>query len=119
MTAFSAEVVKSTINDQKNIEITIYNNGLGLVKEARTVELGMGEGEIRFMDVASMIMPETVHIKSTGEGKGFTVLEQNYEYDLISNDKLLDKYVGKDIKLVEFNEYQGQERGYRSKAFKQ
>jgi len=58
------------------------------------------------MDVASGIMPYTVSVKSVNDPKNFTVLEQNYEYDLINASKLLDKYVGKKIKIIDWNKFQ-------------
>lgn len=99
-------VSKSTIDDQVNVEVTVYNNNLGLIKDTRKVELPPGEGELRFMDVASHIMPVTVHAKSLNFPDDFSILEQNYEYDLMSADKLLDKYVGKKIKIIVWNEFQ-------------
>lgn len=101
-----AEITESTQADQKNVEVTVYNNNLGLVKDTREVKLPSGEGELRFMDVASGIMPVTVHAKSLNAADKFQVLEQNYEYDLIDYNKLLDKYVGKTIKLIDAKEYQ-------------
>ncbi len=97
--AIAAEenVFKSTVDDQVDVEITVYNSNLGLVKDTRKVELPPGEGELRFMDVASRIMPVTVHVKSLNLPEDFSVLEQNYEYDLMNSDKLLDKYVGKKV----------------------
>ncbi|MBF0522713.1 MAG: DUF4139 domain-containing protein [Candidatus Omnitrophica bacterium] len=99
-------VLKSTLDDQTNVEVTVYNNNLGLVKDTRKINLPQGEGEIRFMDVAASLMPETVHVKSLSSSKDFKVLEQNYEYDLMDANKLLDKYVGKSIKLLDFNQFQ-------------
>lgn len=97
---------KSTIDDQVSVEVTVYNNNLGLIKDTRKIKLPIGEGELRFMDVASHIMPVTVHAKSLNYPDDFSVLEQNYEYDLMSMDKLLDKFVGKKIKIVVWNEFQ-------------
>lgn len=96
-------VVVSTSDDRAEVEVTVYNDNLGLIKEVRKVELPKGQGELRFMDVAAHIRPVTVHVKSTHNPADFSVLEQNYEYDLISPEKLLDKYVGKNIKLIEWN----------------
>lgn len=105
-TASGAEsVVKSTADEQVGVEVTVYNSNLGLVKDTRKVNLPKGEGELRFMDVAAHVMPVTVHAKSTNHPKDFTILEQNYEYDLINANKLLDKYVGKKIKLIEWNRF--------------
>ena len=97
---------KSTIGDQTSVEVTVYNNNLGLIKDTRAVSLPAGESELRFMDVAARIMPVTVHAKSLNYPGDFTVLEQNYEYDLITPAKILDKYIGKKLKILRINEYQ-------------
>ncbi len=96
----------STAGDQTALEVTVYNSNLGLIKDTRRLNLPPGRGELRFMDVAAQIIPETVHVKPLKSPDAFHVLEQNYEYDLISPNKLLDKYVGRKIKIVDFNEYQ-------------
>ena len=103
---YCSEFDKSTLDDQLSVEVTVYNNNLGLVKDTRAIELSDIGGELRFMDVASYIMPVTVHVKSLNQADEFSVLEQNYEYDLMDADKLLDKYVGKKIKIVDFNKFQ-------------
>lgn len=90
----------SSIADQKTVAITVYNNNLGLVRETRELKLPRGVVNLKFGDVASAIDPTTVHIRSLTNAKGMTVLEQNYEYDLLSVMKLLDKYVGKKVTLV-------------------
>ncbi len=100
------KVSKSTIDDQVAVEVTVYNNNLGLIKDTQKVDLSPGEGELRFMDVASHIMPVTVHAKSLNYPDDFSILEQNYEYDLMNVNKLLDKYVGKKIKIIVWNEFQ-------------
>jgi hypothetical protein len=99
-------VYKSTEDQQTGLAITVYNNNLGLVKDTRKVELPKGQGELRFMDVAASIKPETVTVKSVNSPNAFSVLEQNYEYDLMSPAKLLDKYVGKKIKIIDWNRFQ-------------
>ncbi|MGD8387753.1 MAG: DUF4139 domain-containing protein [Desulfobacteraceae bacterium] len=99
-------VLQSDIQDQEAVEVTVYNNNLGLIKDVRTVSLPVGEGELRFMDVASHVHPATVHVISLEASSEFAVLEQNYEYDLMNAQKLLDKYVGKEIKIVDWNPYQ-------------
>jgi len=104
--AGEGEVSKSTIDDQVGVEVAVYNNNIGLIKDTRKIMLPSGEGELRFMGVASQIMPVTVHVESLNYPKDFSVVEQNYEYDLINADKLLDKYVGKKVKIIIWNEYQ-------------
>ncbi len=95
----------STQEDQTTLELTVYNSNLGLVKDQRQIKLESGIQELKFMDVASQIIPASVSIKSLLETDPFTVLEQNYEYDLLSPSKLLDKYVGKEVKLYTKNPY--------------
>ena len=106
--SLAENVLKSTLDDQTSVEITVYNNNLGLVKDTRNIDLSQGIGQLRFMDVAATIMPETVHIKPLSKTAPLSVLEQNFEYDLINETKLLDKYVGKKIKLLKENFYTGQ-----------
>ena len=100
-----AGVFSSGIDDRKGMAVTIYNVNLGLVKEQRAIKLSEGTGELRFMDVASQIIPTSVHIKSLIDPDSLRVLEQNYEYDLLSPQKLLDKYIGKEVKLYYKNIY--------------
>jgi hypothetical protein len=95
----------TTQEDQTALEITVYNSNLGLVKDQRQVTLGAGLQELKFMDVASQIIPTSVSIKSILEANPFSVLEQNYEYDLLNPRKLMDKYVGKEVKLFTKNFY--------------
>ena len=98
-------ILSTGMEDQTGIAITIYNVNLGLVKDQREIKLPKGTGELRFMDVASQIIPTSVHIKSLINPDSLQVLEQNYEYDLLNPQKLLDKYVGKEVKLYYKNPY--------------
>ena len=107
--AAGADTLTSTLADQSHVALTIYNSNLGLVKDIRTITVAEGENELRFMDVASQIMPTTVHIKSLTDTASLHVLEQNYEYDLLSPEKLMEKYVGKEVRLLYKNDYTGKE----------
>ena len=95
----------SSQEDQTALEITVYNSNLGLVKDQRQITLSSGLQDLKFMDVAAQIIPTSVSIRSINEATPFSVLEQNYEYDLLSPRKLLDKYVGKEVKLFTKNPY--------------
>jgi len=97
------------LDDQTGVAVTIYNVNLGLVKDQREIKLTKGTGELRFMDVASQIIPTSVHIKSLIDPDSLQILEQNYEYDLLNPQKLLDKYVGKEVKLYYKNPYSERE----------
>jgi len=104
------EVVAITQEQQKGVSLTVYNQNLGLVKDQREIQLGAGVHEVRFMDVASQINPTTVHLKSLSGAQALKILEQNYEYDLMNPQKLLEKYVGKKIRILDKNYYTGEER---------
>ncbi|NWG03283.1 MAG: DUF4139 domain-containing protein [Syntrophaceae bacterium] len=98
-----ATPLTSTLKDQQDVAITIYNSNIGLVKDTRLIDLRPGIRELKFMDVAAKIDPTTVHIKSLINGSSLNVLEQNYEYDLLSPQKLLEKYVGQKVQLATIN----------------
>jgi hypothetical protein len=98
-------ILSTGLEDQTGVALTIYNVNLGLVKDQRKIKLSKGTGELKFMDVASQIIPTSVHIKSLIDPASLQIFEQNYEYDLLNPQKLLDKYVGKDVKLYYKNPY--------------
>ena len=95
----------STSDDQTGVALTIYNVNLGLVKDQRRIKLFKGTGDLRFIDVSAQIIPTSVHIKSLVNPETLQILEQNYEYDLLNPQKLLDKYVGKEVKLYTKSPY--------------
>jgi hypothetical protein len=99
------EKLSTDLGDQTGIALTIYNVNLGLVKDQRELRMPKGTEELKFMDVASEIIPTSVHIKSLVQADSLRVLEQNYEYDLLNPQKLMDKYVGKEVKLYQKNPY--------------
>src|SRR5207247_1357640 len=84
---------------QKDVMVTIYNGNLGLVKDVRETRLPTGLHETEFTDVAAQIDPTTVHLKSLTDPAGLRILEQKYEYDLLSSQKLMEKYVGRMVRL--------------------
>jgi hypothetical protein len=90
----------TTLDDQTELSITVYNSDIALVRDVRQIPLPRGTGSLRFMDIAATVNPATVHFRSLSEPARVSVLEQNYEYDLLEPDKLLRKYVGRDVTLV-------------------
>ena len=81
-------------------EVTIYNQGFGLVKETRQFDLKPGRQTVEVKDVAEQIEPNSVGIKSLTSPNDFQVLEQNYQYDLISIQAILNKSVGQKIRFM-------------------
>ena len=97
----TAAPVSVTRDDQREVMVTIYNGNLGLVKDLREARLPAGVNEVQFMDVAAGIDPTTVHLKSLTDALGLKILEQNYEYDLLTSEKLMEKYVGRKVRLYQ------------------
>jgi hypothetical protein len=102
----------SRADTRKSVAVTVYNDGFGLVREVRDVDLGTGRVSLEFRDVSSQIESNTVHVKSLAKGSPLTILEQNYRYDLLSPQKLLQKYEGKKIKLYRWNKVTGKDEAY-------
>jgi hypothetical protein len=90
------------------IAVTIYNDGQALVRDTRTLPLHAGHNKIAFRDVAASIRPETTSVRALS-GSGFALLEQNYEFDLLTPNALLSKYVGKEITVIHTNHATGAE----------
>ncbi len=98
--SFAQTTVTSTEQDQKDLAVTVYNSNIALVRDVRRLRLPAGTLDLRYTDIAAQVNPATVHIVSLTTPKDLSVLEQNYEYDLLSPQKLLQKYVGKELTLV-------------------
>jgi hypothetical protein len=91
---------ETTLDDQEDLALTVYNSDLALVRDIRRLTLAPGVSNLHFMDIAATVNPATVHFRSLSEPARVGVLEQNYEFDLLDPDKLLRKYVGRDVTLV-------------------
>ncbi len=90
--------------EREQVTLTVYNENLGLVREVRAVTLAEGEVALELGDVAASIRPETVHVRSLDAAADLHVLEQSYQYDLLSPQKLLEKYVGRRVVVTRWNE---------------
>ncbi|MBN2407168.1 MAG: DUF4139 domain-containing protein [Elusimicrobia bacterium] len=100
----SGKNITSTPADQSSLEVTVYSGNLGLVKDTRIVSLEKGEINLSFAGVASSIKPETVRVISLNHNEDISIIEQDYEYDLINRERLLDSYVGSKIKLISYDQ---------------
>ena len=97
---------------QGDVSVTIYNNNLALVQDARTLNIAAGRSKQEFPDVSAQIRPETV----TLSGAGIGIVEQNFDYDLLSPDKLMEKAVGQVITIVRTNPATGAETREQAKV---
>jgi len=90
----------TSLNDQTDLNVTVYNSNIALIRDVRNLALPSGTFRLKFMDIAATVNPATVHFRSLNEPDKLGVIEQNYEYDLLEPAKLLHKYVGKEVTLV-------------------
>ncbi|CAH0495688.1 DUF4139 domain-containing protein [Novosphingobium sp. CECT 9465] len=90
---------------QGDVSLTIYNNDLALVQDVRQMSLPTGRTRQEFPDVSAAIRPETVTLNAGGTG----IVEQNFDYDLLTPEKLMDKAVGQTVTLVRTNPATGVE----------
>ena len=101
--------MKSTAADQTGLALTVYNNDLALVRDSRKLRLPKGLSKLAFADVSARMRPETARLYGD-----LQVLEQNFDFDLLSPQKLLEKYVGRDIGLVRVHPQTGEEKYERA-----
>jgi hypothetical protein len=97
--------IVSTLDDQTSVAVTIYNQDLALVRDARKLGVEPGQQTLAFREVSAKIRPQTALLAAPG----LQVLEQNFEYDLLSPQSLLEKYVGQKVTLVKTHPTTGEE----------
>lgn len=83
-----------------SLQMTVYNSSLAVIEDRRSIELPRGEIELHFSDVAMTIVPQTVLLQS--EERGFTAVQQNYRFDLLNRQTLLERFVGRKLKYSRF-----------------
>jgi hypothetical protein len=97
-------LIASTLRAQEerqSMSLTVYNNDLGVVCDVRKFDIKQGKSTVQMRDVPSRIDPTTVKIGDPTHPNDIDVIEQNYEYDLVSQQKLLEKYLDKKITVVD------------------
>lgn len=100
---------RSTLADQREVAVTIYNDNLALVKDQRRIQLKTGSTALAFRDVSARMRPETALLRSVSAPGALGVLEQNFDFDLLTPQKLLEKYVGQTVNVVRTNPATGAE----------
>jgi hypothetical protein len=91
--------------DGPGLEVTIYNADLALVRDARQLDIDKGRQKLEFKEVSSDIRPETVTLSADG----VDIVEQNYDFDLLTPSKLMEKAVGQQVQIVRTNPGNGQQ----------
>ena len=94
-----ARDVASTASDREAVAVTVYNDDLALVKERRKVDLPAGLTRLSLREVAAQMRPETALLRAAS-GQPVQLLEQNFDFDLLTPQKLLEKYVGRQVTVI-------------------
>jgi len=106
----SANEITSTLEDQQEVAVTIYNEDLALVRDQRKITLPYGSVELALREVSARIRPETALLRSLSRPGGLGVLEQNFDFDLLTPQKLLEKYVGREVLVARTHPESGEDR---------
>ena len=107
--AYAITEKQSNLGSQTGVAVTIYNENLALIKDTRKIRLDTGINKLAFRDVSGRIRPETALLRSLTQPSGLSIIEQNFDFDLLTPQKLLQKYVGKNVRLVKTHPTTGEE----------
>ncbi|MDY7099203.1 MAG: DUF4139 domain-containing protein, partial [Pseudomonadota bacterium] len=111
--ALSAQSVPDPDETQQgDVAITIYNNNLALVQDVRQLNIAAGDSRIEFPDVSARIQPQTLSFSAPNT----TIVEQNFDYDLLTPTKMMEKAIGQTVTLLRTNPATGQETRERAKV---
>src|SRR5688572_2145595 len=91
--------------DNQRLSITIYNADLALIQDTRSLDLAAGRTRLEFKDVSASIRPETVALSAPG----VAIIEQNFDFDLLTPAKLMEKAVGQQVQIVRINPGNGEQ----------
>ncbi len=103
LTSLFAVAAIADVSDPKAIELTVYNGGFALVKDTRSIGLTRGMNTVEVQDVAARIDPTSILFKNLGRS-GVSILEQNYQYDLINPNNILNKSVGQKLTVTRYTD---------------
>ena len=95
---------------QGDVSVTIYNNNQALVQDVRNLAFSAGRSRIEFPDVSSQIRPETLSFAA----EGTAIVEQNFDFDLLTPSKMMEKAIGQSVTLVRTNPATGIETRERA-----
>jgi hypothetical protein len=93
-----------TAGERQTVDLTVYNQNLSLVREERGISLPRGFSRIIIPEIPATIDGTSLHFRSLTDPSAVRVLEQNYQYDLVHQGRLLEKYLGKEVEFVRLNE---------------
>ncbi|HEU4709314.1 MAG TPA: DUF4139 domain-containing protein [Methylophilaceae bacterium] len=108
--------IVSTLQDQQQLAVTIYNDNLAMVKDQRKLTLGTGQTILSLRDISAQMRPESVLLHSRNAPGSLSIQEQNFDFDLLTPEKLLEKYTGKTVTIIRTNPATGVETSEQAKV---
>src|SRR4051812_23975774 len=103
------EETSSTLADQQSVAVTIYNENLALIKDTRRIQLKSGDNRLALREVSGRMRPETASLRSITHPGSLALIEQNFDFDLLTPAKLLEKYVGRAVRIARIHPTTGAE----------
>ncbi|MBW8305312.1 MAG: DUF4139 domain-containing protein [Thiobacillus sp.] len=94
------EALVTTAADQQSVAVTIYNDNLALIKDARRVALARDMNQLTWRDVSAQMRPETAQLRNLTNPAGFRLQEQSFDFDLLTPESLLEQYVGQQVSVI-------------------
>jgi len=94
------EALVTTAADQQSVAVTIYNDDLALIKDARRVALARDMNQLTWRDVSAQMRPETAQLRNLTNPAGFRLQEQHFDFDLLTPEKLLESHVGQQVSVI-------------------
>jgi hypothetical protein len=104
----------STAADRQAMAVTVYNDDLALVKDTRRVPLARDFNRLAWREVSAQMRPETAQLRNLSNPTGFRLLEQNFDFDLLTPGKLLEQYVGREVDVIRSHPTTGAETRERA-----
>ena len=110
LAAGSQVLAQSGQTAQGDVSVTIYNNDRALVQDVRQLDIPRGRTRIEFPDVSARIEPQTLSFAAAGTG----IVEQNFDFDLLTPSKMMEKAIGQTVTLLRTNPATGAETRERA-----
>ncbi|MFZ1979025.1 MAG: hypothetical protein WAV76_13815 [Bacteroidota bacterium] len=115
LAAAGTAMAQQPAGDRLTVDLTIYNQNLALIHEVRSVDLSQGINEVVLPDIPSTIDATSLQLTSLSDHSGIKVLEQSYQYDLVHQAKLLEKYIGKQVEFIRISPDEKKEYSVKGK----
>ncbi|HEY6951074.1 MAG TPA: hypothetical protein VI758_01635 [Bacteroidota bacterium] len=113
--ALKSQNIQQVAGERTSVDLTVYNSNMALIREERPITFRQGMNRIIVPEIPATIDGTSLHFASLSDPLSVRILEQNYQYDLVHQAKLLDKYIGRDIEFIRLDELTKKEYTVKAK----